>query len=367
MSHRSVGIALILVVLGMIACGRGSREPIGPSFQTNAWCDTHPIECNGIPDPNPNAAGYYLGASITPASCLSPTGTGITDIDRDGMSDSCEGSLADAFRPSLNLAPASYDCDPTKEPYWAAKYFPAQGRVVRIAYLFGYHNDCGDTGLGSGLLARIGSILSLVVFINNATVTYNNLVISNDDPGAGHAGDSEFVILDVRFDPDSQHWYLSQVKYSAHYGSAADGSATLPTSMVQYPEKYAGYPRVWVARNKHANYASRESCNAGRGFGGLAKDNCDANLPDRERLSVIGLRNLGSVQRNFINCVTSSQPAFYPGTECFWTPGDDFLGWARYPFGHPPTPYFSILIAEFECFRYTGSSTKACSDFGVVR
>ncbi len=370
MNRRARCFGLVILSILAVSCGQEGPEPTQPSFQTNEWCDTHPIECNGgIADPDPSAPGYYLGASITPAKCFSATGVGIGDSDRDGMSDSCENVLAQAFRPSLNLAPPNYDCDPSMEPYWAAKYFPRQGSVVRIAYLFAYHSDCGDSGLVNRLLAEVVEFATLKGVINNLAVSFG-FEVSTDDPGGGHSGDSEFVMVDVRFNGEAQHWVLSRVKYSAHYGTDADGSRTTTTSGVQYPDKYAGYPRVWVARNKHANYPSRESCKSGRGPLGLLKDNCDANLYDKVRFLVTGFRNIGSLHRNFINqgsCVSSAQPVFYPGTECFWVPTDHFFGWARYPVGHPPTPYFSILVPEFECYSYTGSSARTCSDFGVVR
>jgi hypothetical protein len=65
--------------------------------------------------------------------------------------------------------------------------------------------------------------------------------------------------------------------------------------------------------------------------------------------------------------VTSTQPTFYPGTECFWIPNRNFFGWARYPFGHPPTAYYDNLILNFDCFSFSGSNPRVCSDFGVVR
>jgi len=359
---------ITVFLLGTIGCGQDGRAPAEPSFQTNEWCDTHPIECNGgVPDPEPSAPGYYLGASITAATCFSPTGAGITDLDKDGMSDTCEQSLAQAFRPSLSLAPSSWDCDPTKEPYWAAKYFPAQGSVVRIAYLFGYHQDCGDTNLLGSVLSKFWTVIHLA--INNLTLNFD-IVLSTDDPGDAHAGDSEFVMVDVGFSSATKHWYVTQVEFSAHHGTAADGSRTVSAPYIQFPDKYGGYPRVWVARNKHANYHTQEVCKVARLPLGQAKDNCDINQADRERFQVIGLRNLGSAHVNFISddsCVQSTQPLFYPGTECFWRPGEAFDGWARHPSGHPPTPYFSILILEYECYRYTGTSAAQCLDFGVIR
>jgi hypothetical protein len=49
------------------------------------------------------------------------------------MDDYCEQHFAEQFAPGLALAPSNYDCDASGEPSWAAKYFPAQGNIVRIA------------------------------------------------------------------------------------------------------------------------------------------------------------------------------------------------------------------------------------------
>ncbi len=75
-----------------------------------------------------------------------------------------------------------------------------------------------------------------------------------------------------------------------------------------------GYPRVWVARNKHASYPRERTCNNG---GTLGSDDCSDNI-DEARVLVDRYRNLGSYQHQFLNCVTSENPISYPGTECFW-------------------------------------------------
>jgi hypothetical protein len=370
MLPRGAGIALAFIAIGMTACGPDDREAVAPSFQTNEWCDTHPIECpDGIPDPNPAAPGYYVGANITAANCFSPSGAGITDFDKDGMADNCEQVLAQAFRPMLSLATPSFDCE-TKEPYWAVKYFPAKSSVVRIAYLFAYRKDCGTASFASKLLGALFNVITLNGAINNFARSFN-IAISADDPGEGHTGDSEFALVDVRYNSDTGHWYLVRVKLSAHYGTPVDGSATVSASGVQHADlNPAGYPTIWIAKSKHANYVSRAACNAGRGPAGIAKDNCDANSPNVERLEHAASRNIGSLHQNALNtgtCVYSIQRDFYPGRECFWEKGNDFMGWAQYPVGHPPTPYYSILVAEFECYSYTGTTSWGCSDFGVVR
>ncbi len=135
---------------------------------------------------------------------------------------------------------------------------------------------------------------------------------------------------------------------------------------------YGGFPRVWVALNKHANYVSRESCHTGRGPFGAAVDNCNPVIPDLYRLPFYYNRNVGSRQANLINagtCVKSVEAIFYPATECFWKPRVPFNGWLQYPYGHPASPYYSSLVMEFECLKVVdyGVSARQCYNFGVNR
>jgi hypothetical protein len=370
---------MALLTLLLVGCGEDrtlapdKQHAEEPSFMER--CELWPEGCPGDidPDPEPAALGYYMGALTTPANCFNANGTNINDPDWDGMDNGCEQRLADKFRPALSLAPSNYDCDPTPEPYWAAKYFPAGGNMVRIAYLMAYHRDCGDRSLGSGLLQKVGILLTLNGFIEGAFRSFN-LSISTDDPGDSHAGDSEWIMVNLRYNISTKHWYVSSMKTSAHYGTAADGTRETSTGGIQVPagSVAGGFPRVWVAAKKHANYPSRAACNTGRGPFGAAKDNCDSNIPDTRRVYFHYLRNVGSMRGNLINlgtCVKSEQPLFYPGTECFWKQNDYFYGWLQYPYGHPPTPYYEQLIMEFECRSFATESTgdRRCSDFGVHR
>ena len=326
----------------------------------------------GVTDPNPSAPGYFGGTLYAPAACFSPTGAGINDADYDGMSDFCEQRLAALFAPAFATAPASYDCDRGMEPYWSAKYFPAAGNVVRIAYLFSYYRDCGtDGGIGGAIAQFFGTFLTFNGLLPDYTI--GSIPISSSDPAASHSGDSEFIIVDLRWDAANMHWYLSRAFLAAHYGTTADGSRSVSTSGLTYPGKYGGYPLVWVSANKHASYPSRSACNAGRGFLGLVKDNCDSNSPTYgSRMFFSGYRNVGSAQQSMIGteaCVQSvNQPVFNPGTECYWRPGDYFDGWLQYPYGARATPYYSLLIVQFECYSYAVSgSIRVCTDWGWNR
>lgn len=182
-------------------------------------CETDPNCNNGggggggggglATDPNPAAPGYWMGTTVTPATCISPNGAGISDVDADGTSDYCENLLADKFRPAMRFS--QYDCDTGMEPYWAAKAFPAEGNVVRVGYLFSYYEDCGlpsptphdaeDGIITGGDLCGVAQVVGTLFTFNGLLPDYSllGLPISPDDQCAGHAGDSEFLILDLRY------------------------------------------------------------------------------------------------------------------------------------------------------------------------
>lgn len=327
---------------------------------------------DGAVDPSPSSPGYYL-PTYSPANCFSPTGAGINDADRDGMDERCEEKLAQVFRPVLNLAPANQDCDMGMEPYWAAKYFPSHGKTVRIMYLMGYYQDCGSNG---SLANTIGQILGQFVSLNNVLPSnLYTLFVSDHDATEGHSGDSEFIAVDVMYNPLTQHWYATGLITSAHWGTNADGTRRTPANQIEWGETTGTYPAVWVAANKHANYPTRSACNSGRGFGGFAKDNCDANLPKVTRVYNNASRNVGSFQQNFITpgtCVKSqNRPTLNAGTECLWklpTSSDVFFfGWNANPVGEPPTAYGVALLMLFECYQLSQEIGGACIDQGVVR
>ncbi len=240
-----------------------------------------------------------------------------------------------------------------------------------------YYRDCGSGGsFPNTIFSWIGKVTSFNNFIPTNVYT---LFLGTPDATRGHSGDSEFIILDLQFSNGYQHWYVQEMITSAHYGTGADGTrrSTYQGAIewgdaTQHP---GGYPAVWVAHNKHANYPTRDWCNAGRGFGGLAHDNCDPNSLYTQRLAFVHTRNVGSFQQNLpapLSCVTSQlRPAFNPGTECFWkmptTSSVAFNGWMQYPYGEPPTVYGAILVARFECFALSGQYDGTCLDRGVVR
>jgi len=126
---------------------------------------------------------------------------------------------------------------------------------------------------------------------------------------------------------------LQSAFYAAHHPSGSDFEGNY--SQFEYPDNVdRGYPRVWVARDKHASYKGKSDCNVGA-LGQL--DDCTGNRDD-ERVEVREERNIGSEQTKLVNCVGSIKPVLYPGTECFWNfshydyqefrwVGYEFCGW----------------------------------------
>lgn len=391
-------VHLISMTMGLMlamACSDPQGASTGPSTsvgeepqpnQTQYWCETHWEECHGgedppgPTDPNPSAAGYWLGTTVTPAVCVSATGAGINDIDHDGMDDTCEERLAEVFRPTLNLAPSNYDCDAGKEPYWVAKPFPGQGNVVRVMYLLAYYRDCGSDG---SIIITAAQWFGSVQSLNNLLPNLVHIVFGTDDPTAGHSGDSEFIVVDLLYDETSQHWSVTGMFTSAHYHTNADGSrwAYGPHGIEWGDGHIGGYPSVWVGYGKHSNYSTRTLCNAGRGLGGAAHDDCNPNAVNVERLFFSASRNLGSWHHNLLNgnasvesCAPSQdRAAFNPGVECFWRernadhPNQNFQGWLQYGYGELSAPYHGPLMARFECYATSNLYEGDCIDPGIHR
>jgi hypothetical protein len=198
------------------------------------------------------------------------------------------------------------------EPYFAADSattpgvlgVSVQGPAIRIFYLLAYHFDGGSP---SPFCKPYGG----------------------KDKCAAHFGDSEFVMLHLRYMPTTKHWVVAGALMSAHFGTgglfgwAFDSSQWYGPSQLQYPDKSRGYPRVWVARDKHANYNSRSSCDSGAVF----FDTCDDNY-DTGRIRNLGrVFNAGSSAVKFIDQTKSMySPWEFDGIEYFWSQVA-FCGW----------------------------------------
>jgi hypothetical protein len=124
--------------------------------------------------PNGYTTGIWLGSAVTPVTCFGDRNTSIVDRDHDLLSDNCEVELAKAFAPHWGMA-GDEPC-PQAEPYWAVKYFD-RTQVVRIAYMPAYYMDCGGNG-------------------------------------TGHAGDSEFVMVQVAWNVSTLRRTMKQPSWA---------------------------------------------------------------------------------------------------------------------------------------------------------
>ena len=311
---------VIPAILTMVsACAADSRSvaPTGPEALIEPSCQAGCVET----DPYPDSAGVFLGSSVTGEVC---SGGGQSDHDGDGLSTFCETNLAAAFAPELYYW--AYD-EVGREPYWAARtVLPYNADTVKIAYLIGYYRDAGSP----------------------AYICHVPWLIFPVDPSCnGHNGDSEAIILKVYYNVSTQHWVLALAKYSQHssYGVYDKGNKAYPTQLT-YPSHPGTYPRAYVSEGKHANYRSKNECNAG----GTANTDTCTSVDTPARLATGGAYNLGSNGVRLIDCVGSRDPSYiYYGSgrqECFWSTRN-FRGWIPTTVGGDESdPYSDRLAAE---------------------
>lgn len=292
----------LLVAIMAAACAREPTPPIqlrGPS-STAPMCQLGCVET----DPNPNAAGVFLGSGVTPDFCFVGS---YTDADQDGLGDFCEKHLAAAFAPELYYSSGD---DVRREPRWAARLAPVD--KVRLAYLLSYYRDEGSNSFGCNLPFHPSSC-------------------------DGHNGDSEGIYLQVYYNDATQHWVLDSAWYSQHTSYGTDGRARDPNNYSIYTEEFAplvypshsgAYPRAYVAEGKHANYAHVYECNGGGDYG---TDTCE-HVNTADRVAAGASLNIGSRGSHSTgqDCMASANPAYeYYGSgrlECYWTEAR-FRGW----------------------------------------
>jgi hypothetical protein len=245
------------------------------------------IECPEDPPMAGGQVGYHLDPSVTFSACTSGVGP---DSDRDGIRDDCEYALAFAFRPQLIMNP--FDAAPDREPYWAVRK-GAGANEIMIFYLFSYHRDAGVYMPGSPL-------------VHGST---------------SHDGDSEFVVITVRNPIPTYHrWVLEHATLSAHWNEWTNATALYNWDWLEPHDVWGGRPRIWVARNKHANYRKKSVCDQGAFF----YDTCHGNQ-DLGPLDILPSRNIGNHWERLIDQVYSQDPSM-SGVEHFWT-GIHFKGW----------------------------------------
>ena len=235
------------------------------------------------------------------------------DSDRDDLDDGCEFELAQAFAPELIVD--SRDC------LWQAGTSPARlaggylfaaqplGEGVRLAYLPAYYRDCGWSGAACVVRAgRCGS----------------------------HSGDSELILVDV--EPSvAGDWRTTAVFLSAHCFGRSDGRCRWYrgdelSSFEWLGGNRSGAPRVWVARGKHANYPTQDSCDSGHWF----LDTCDGNGVQMRFPILTPRQNIGSRRHPSPppgGCLVAAELPIPGGevaeqaTECLWSEAREFGGW----------------------------------------
>ena len=332
-----------------------STEPLAPSAIIIPCeypeCGEPPPPPAPVPSPYFAPAGDFLYVphwTVTPDKCYAdrdPTVSGYRDYDKDWLADDCEVELAKAFAPLLRFAE---DPCPGGEPAWAAKYFHVP-KVVRIAYLPAYYDDCGLPQLGFG---------------------------------GGHAGDTEMIMVEIRYDHTAARWMYNTMWLSAHEGTGiSERSTWVPIGIAKFTKWNLGHPSVWVAWRKHANYESQEACEKTL----IDVERCTWEGQPMLRFPVHAWRNLGSRHQYVVNCVYSSGRFAGNGVaECFWTgrlswefqngmmvPTPIFGGWHPLNdlFGPQPAPYGNMLLTEFFEYRCGWSQTPDtrwyCSAFGL--
>jgi hypothetical protein len=194
--------------------------------------------------------------------------------------------------------------------------------MIRIAYLPAYFRDCGWSGSKCWL-----------PWVDCAP----------------HNGDSEFMVIDVRFGAGSAP-IVQAVFLSAHcFGRSSSGCRWYRGRELQQFEWSGTAPVIWVAEGRQANYPTRRSCDQGH----LGIDSCDRN-DVRYTFPVAADRNLGSRESptHAEGCVSGKDlhsPAAAAETkECFWMVGAQFRGWQTS--GRGVTGYVRYLteIARFQ-------------------
>jgi hypothetical protein len=223
------------------------------------------------------------------------------DADGDGVSDTCELQMAEAFMPTLWISQGEKGVG--RRPYFAVRTVNSAPRTLRIFYLAAYYEDHGIPSLG----------------------LFNVFA---------HDGDSEFQVLDVHYE-DTGRWLLDSAFLSAHLDTACDSSNTYSWAQLEYTGVSRGAPRFYVAANKHGAYNSKATCDKGCFY----TDSCSQGRQEAlDPVNRLAGRNIGSLGTPLINAVT-----FNNQTERLW---DDvaFKGWDDQASRRDSTPYRGRLV-----------------------
>lgn len=287
-------LAACAALLAMSACSdiRDITEPAEAETgepATVATADCH-LTITGCPPPRPPGGGKgwrkkFVGLSIEECRDTST----FSDSDGDGLTDDCEHTVAAVFAPYMMVHPSD---DVRRREHYVV--MPGPGDYVLVFYAFGYFLDHGRAGVSA------------------------------------HNGDSEHVIFEI-FAQSGPEWYLTEAFLSAHLDEkwGADHSDRFRATSLEW---HHGHPRIWVAKNKHANYISMEACDGGGMRWGLGSFEHCGSAHEADLFRVRGDGNLGQSEtdnpgtglRMLRNCVEGGGSSL---TECYWLPGHRFCGW----------------------------------------
>ncbi len=344
---------LSVLMLGSLSWGCAERQELaGPStaLQGSLQLIQAQSDCGPNPEsPGPVPKDQELAAALCDTTDLCPTCDGLFlygwsdvgcfleptwDPDGDSVDNACENALGQAFAPLLfTKVDCNWDVGFGRQ---GGEYFFVVQRAVdpfkqpadiRIAYLPAYYWDCGAQH----------DFLSWCIFGDIFA------------PGScdAHTGDSEFILVDVSYDPVSAHWVTDRVFLSAHCGASGDGDCRWwnRTSLSWVDGKRYGAPQVWVSEVKHANFYSQSKCDSG---GAMNMDTCEFNDTWQRFPIVFTQQNIGSRTLPLRDCdppfwgSTETDPT---ATECMWRTFhvSRFDGWQGYSSGPAASLYGNLL------------------------
>lgn len=341
--HWARGLIRMVPLLLVLSACADEITPTAPSEavvaapetpRTYVECDPMQaiIECDPGPGPGSQTPPPGISLPYTWSSCL----TAMQDSDADGIDDNCEIALASAFAPMLMVAQGECNWDYALnrvggEYYYMVRQPHGGSDRIRIAYMPAYYRDCSSHQFGNP-----------------------------------HAGDSEFIGVDVAY--SSGRWVFLGAMLSAHCGAYP-----IPAIPMQYspdcryyphfPISAPGFggsweyvdgvargaPKVWVAAGKHANYRSRSACENSEA-GHLGIDNCPPNAVDRRFPIVHRWQNVEFPESSALTCTQPRWGSSLPdpnARETFgrWQPFcvSTFRGWSASMFSGSSTSYDAVI------------------------
>lgn len=228
------------------AIGRVDMRPDGrtiSSFEEEFW---FPLSADrsstATPDTLPSTKSFRDCTENVPDTL---------DLDGDLLDDECEFELARTFAPHMIFDSADLVFDSSVPPrrlgdhevFWEARR-PLQNEELIMPFAV-TEGDLKDE-----------------VWIFFAVAYYRDGGTGSDfwdNFGGPHPGDSEFIVMSVTYSDssDSEGWVFSRYCLSAHWGKWPVDSSKC------YKSSTGRVPPVWVARWKHANYATQAKCESG--------------------------------------------------------------------------------------------------------